>query len=294
VQYNTNSSLKMKCILPVLYITANMLLMASSSVKAHYLFTAAIGSAHEREARRMQQGTCIRTVHNWYDCPETQFCGTDHQCHDYSCPAWFQKGGWNDDAEISIGNNTTTLLTCEDYYSNNNGDGKYAVVFGCGFYLGVIPAGEGYGLPLNRKCSATIGMQRLDCYDLKPNTDFSSFLSQVDSATTPHQNCTNSTDGSEYSPSFIYQVSLTLSNGESILGTPGVTSTFKESLAAFTMHAIATNLTTSLAPTQSPTEASPTTTISPTSSGVPMIRPSSYTTAASVGLVVFLFWNLFM
>jgi hypothetical protein len=141
-----------------------------------------VTSAHV--ARRMQ-GTCAEH----FDCPGTQFCGSDNQCHDFSSQEYFQKGGWNVEG---IG---STSLACEDY-SNGDQDGKYAVVYGCSGYRDTdIPAGEGYGQPFNQKCIATIGMQLFECYDLKPNSDFSYFLSLVDSATP--QTCANSYDACE-------------------------------------------------------------------------------------------------
>jgi hypothetical protein len=261
------NSLKMKFML-VVFITANMLMMASSSFKAHDFFTDSI-SAHE--GRRMQ-ASCSDDD----NCPtRTQFCGIDNQCHDFSCQAWFQKGGWNVE---SIGN---TTLACDDY-SNGDQDGKYAVVYGCSGYTGAIPEGEGYGKAFDQKCSATIGMQLFECYDLKPDTDFSSFLIRVDSAAP--LTCTNRTDGSGYSATFIYQIitgseSPTTSNF--VFTGPDPTVTFNESLTPFTMTAITTNLT--LAPTQNPTEGP----INPPTSGVPIIG-SSFATAALVGLVAFL------
>jgi hypothetical protein len=140
-------------------ITANMLMMASS-VKAHLFTTAA--SAHE--GRRMQV-TCTESI----DCQTTQFCGSNKQCHDFSCQEYLQMGGWNVE---SIGN---TTLACDDY-SNGDQDGRYAVVYGCGGYVeSVIPAGEAYGQAFNQKCSATIGMQLFECYDLKPKTTLATF-----------------------------------------------------------------------------------------------------------------------
>jgi hypothetical protein len=263
------NSLKMKFVL--ISITANMLMMASS-VKAHLFTTAA--SAHE--GRRMQLTCPVDS----FGCLTTQFCGSDKQCHDLSCQEYFQMRGWNVE---SIGD---TTLACEDY-SNGDQDGRYAVVYGCSGYVNsVIPAGEAYGLPFNQKCSATIWMQLFECYDLKPKTDFSDFLSVVDSATS--LTCTN-TDGSERPPNFRYHViygSISPSHSDWVSVGQASTATFNESLTIFTMSAIVTNLTgtPSQSPTGAPTQGA---TLASQTSGVPSIRPS-HATAALVGLMAFL------
>jgi hypothetical protein len=264
-----NNSLKMMKFMLV-SIMAKMLIV-TASVKAH-LFAAAI-SGHE--ARRMQT-TCTRS--NSSTC-KNGFCGTHNQCHESSCPAFFQQGGRN--AE-SIG---STTLACEDY-STGDQDGKYAVLYSCQGYSNiVIPLGKGYGQAFNRKCSATIGMQLFECYDLKPNTDYSYFMSLVDSDTP--LTCTNSSDGFDGPANFIYQVIYAYdccTVFESFSA-----ATYNQSLTLFTMSAKLTDIRSTtnptLAPTQSPTEASPT--IYRQTSGVPIITPS-YATAALVGLMAFL------
>jgi hypothetical protein len=127
-----------------------MILLMVSSINARLLITA---------SARSMQDTCTPLLDGRWastDCkPQTQFCGSDNQCHDFSCQEWFQNGQWN---QASIG---STTLACEDYHeATNSGEGQnYAVVYGC--QARYIPEGKGFGFAFNRKCSATVGTHTL-------------------------------------------------------------------------------------------------------------------------------------
>jgi hypothetical protein len=226
----------MKFILVV--ATMAIMLTMTSSVQARLL-----ASTLARQAK-----TCT----NLGDCQSAQFCGTDNHCHYFSCPTWFQKGGWN---ETSIG---STQLACQDY-STGDQDENYAVVYGCQAIFGpVVPAAKGAAQPFNRKCSASIGNQVFECYDLKPSTDFGAFMSHADLAP---ESCIDQNDGSVLKASFIYQT-RTQSGATSSINSGGVSGfsllkvssgfhstgyavtppadTFDASRAPFTMRAIST------------------------------------------------------
>jgi hypothetical protein len=228
----------MKFILVV--ATMATLLTMTSSVQARLLASTPAPQAKTCTTR----GDCQRG---------TQFCGTDNQCHDFSCPAWFQNSGWN---ETSIG---STQLACQDYSTGDQDENNnYAVVYGCQAIFGpVVPAAKGSAQPFTRKCTATIGKQAFECYDLKPNSDFTNFLSIAKSAP---QSCIDHNDGAVLKSSFIYRTIFQTKESSSISagGASGLSSfhasdtgqilsmgplpteTFDESLVPLTMWAIST------------------------------------------------------
>jgi hypothetical protein len=181
-----------------------------------------------------------------------QFCGSDAQCHTYTCNNWFRYSGWS----LDVGNAT---LTCEKYNMGKE-ENLHGVIFGCGPVNGgfgtvsELPAGD-YSKPFNRKCSATVETRHLDCYDFEPTTDFGAFLNGHD----PGEPLTcESTSQAEQQ--YIYQVILkgiVEENGtftQPTLATgPANTGVFHESDAFSTMYAI-TSIAT-IMPTGSPTAA---------------------------------------
>jgi hypothetical protein len=285
----------------ILVATMATMLTVTSSVQARLLASTSAP----------QSKTCTTLG----DCP-TQFCGSDNLCHDFSCPVWFQKGGWN---EASIG---STQLACEDY-STGDQDENYAVVYGCQAIFGpAFPAAKGSAQPFNRKCTASIGKQVFECYDLKPSTDFGAFLSHAESAP---ESCIDQDDGSVLEASFIYQTRAQSkaaqfsisSGGASSTGSSGFHSidyavtppadTFDASRARFTMMAFSTKSDTSTTFDNIDEELNSTdddlnnmhgvqviknddgsTWTTFESSGAPVIKPA-YATAVLVGLMALLF-----
>lgn len=210
-------------------------------------------------------------------CTRSQFCGSDGQCRDYNCNNWFKFGTWTNLEDIS---STTRGLTCADY-TNGVEDNYHAVIYSCGgFGPGTeITDGAGFSQVFNQRCFSDIGLQTFECYQMELNTDYSFFLSEVESSDLP--DCEYSeeqiADGSPASPSFLYRVTLeeaiftehggTTSNVT--LTGPNPTDTFDTDLALVTMYAFVKEKKPTLSPTDSPTPVQPDVTSSPTPTPAP-------------------------
>ena len=139
-------------------------------------------------------------------------------------------------------------LTCTEYDTGVEDD-SHAVLYSCrGYAPGVeIPDGEGFSQVFNQRCFSDVGLQTFDCYQLGPDTDYSSFFSQVESSDLP--DCEYSEEevaaGSPVSPSFLYQVVLEEEKGagagpvfgDTTFTGPDPTASFDSDLALLAMHA---------------------------------------------------------
>lgn len=208
------------------------------------------------------------------ECSALEFCSSDGTCRERSCENYFQFGN----GAFDLDNTDGIELVCENY-STGTQDNLHAVVYGCQGY------GPGVELPrgvvsqvFNRRCTATVKNKGFECYNLKPGTDFSSFLNRVNR--TILATCSGETaNGAPGIPFFKYNV-YTRSPGFIVIHpSPPRTSTFSEASAFQSSYAIVTDLPTD-APTQSPTEAPTTETIPPTQSG------SSYALHGGIAPVV--------
>ena len=135
-----------------------------------------------------------------------QFCGTDGQCHFYSCKSWYEFGPslW------STGFDNTSQLVCQDipitqpywdafYESVNTYE---SVRFRCWSLKKPSPIQMGF----TNKCTVSTSNSNFECYGLAADTNFQPFLDEVAAS---QLNCTdddqNDLDQTGY-PKYTYSV----------------------------------------------------------------------------------------
>ena len=135
------------------------------------------------------------------------FCGTDGECHFYSCRDYLAYG--QDNYYFASSTNDATSppeLVCSSYsptttYDDYNGviDGYNGVIYGCSYTNLITDPNFAVKMPFNEKCSAQINERvTFDCWQFAEGTKFDSFLSEAGNATI----CTEDDD---LSPSFFYR-----------------------------------------------------------------------------------------
>ena len=111
--------------------------------------------------------------------PDLEFCGTDDNCHAFSCKEFYRFGpleltNYNPDSPAN--------LACDDFDGASNN--ANAVIFGCESYL---PFGQTFptdslGFYFDRRCNANMpGGLQFVCYDIKESTTFNDYVAEVES-----------------------------------------------------------------------------------------------------------------
>lgn len=186
------------------------------------------------------------------NCDECQpgmggFCGTDGQCHPYTCESFYEFGrqnytGYDDDAPP---------LECQDIPMTKPSDDDFypSVSFRCRSLV-PIPVSMGF----TRRCLAATPISNFTCYELNESTNFQPFLAKVGAS---EMEC----NGVEYDetgwPKFTYGTTIENSGvGESnninfVLGFNATTEFNETKALSGTMHSRYEEW--KLPPTQAPT-----------------------------------------
>jgi len=134
-----------------------------------------------------------------------KFCGTDDECHTFSCADWYQyQYGGPASQDPNLAESNTETLTCKDIATTATGPDSelfYASVsYRCQDLLPP-PIQTGF----NRKCTADGPTFEYTCYELSEGTQFITFMSEVESAIrNAGMNCTDDKD-----PFYFYQYTRT-------------------------------------------------------------------------------------
>eukprot|EP00956_Cyclotella_meneghiniana_P030070 scaffold74856_cov30-Cyclotella_meneghiniana.AAC.1 len=139
------------------------------------------------------------------------FCGTDGQCHLYSCENFYEYGpvdytGYSPDSKDA---SSSPELVCNDISTTTvktAGDSSQAsVAFRCRD-LTPKPIGMGW----TRYCEASSSNSNFTCYGLADNTDFSLFLQQAE---TSRLECNSGKYDETGYPAYSYSVSMQKQEG---------------------------------------------------------------------------------
>lgn len=156
-----------------------------------------------------------------YDAGE--FCGNDDVCHAFNCRDWYDFG-----PRIYTGRDPhQSHLSCsEDTVPPTLPE--WGVVFGClGYSHTTPPRGEAVVQGYTERCQAENSNTTFVCYGMKPDTDFSIFLRNVELNRVVCEN-------SSATPKFIYQIHLHALH-HAIFWGPQSTASFNETRAQRTL-----------------------------------------------------------
>ena len=116
------------------------------------------------------------------DTDAKEFCGLNDKCYQYSCENWYQYG------DIKYTRHRTLeapALTCQDIDPEEDSYeylGMAGIVHGCNVKTGT-------RMPFTRECTAILDDEaNFTCHEMSPNTDFQTYIDQVDNETI---NCAN-------------------------------------------------------------------------------------------------------
>eukprot|EP00581_Thalassiosira_minuscula_P008282 CAMPEP_0183702244 /NCGR_PEP_ID=MMETSP0737-20130205/413_1 /TAXON_ID=385413 /ORGANISM="Thalassiosira miniscula, Strain CCMP1093" /LENGTH=241 /DNA_ID=CAMNT_0025928819 /DNA_START=68 /DNA_END=793 /DNA_ORIENTATION=+ len=139
------------------------------------------------------------------NCDECQpgmggFCGTDDQCHPYTCESFYEFGRQN----YTRYDDDAPPLECQDIPITQPGrddDVFYpSVSFRCRSLV-PIPVSMGF----NRRCQAITPTSNFTCYELNENTNFQPFLAKVGAL---EMECTNAEYDETGWPKFTYGTTI--------------------------------------------------------------------------------------
>jgi hypothetical protein len=160
------------------------------------------------------------------DYASAEFCGSDNTCYPYSCSNWYYNGpfeyvGHDGKERDSAGRLVVSPLGCRPTTDTQY---EYGVVYGCSRYSNIeIPQGEGFGQGFTERCEARNSNAAFECYQMSSDTDFSAFLTNIDSNQVVCQNAS-------VTPRYIYQQILSTVS-LIVLAGAGITATFNQTMA---------------------------------------------------------------
>lgn len=218
------------------------LLSCASSALATFRDEFAIpGRALEQATNRTYNGTVTRFFCP-SDCSSDEFCGSDLQCHRYSCESWYQWGPPTftryDPAvsepltcvDIARGQEDVSFLSLPPYCGNSM---PVAVEFiECGRDSGSTscPSKGSTVAHMNRKCTAQPSLATgFVCYDVSDNTDLETYFAEYLSASKELESepCRNSSLATWHSYNGVF-----FAPNYGAFSGPGSTNAFNASLAA--------------------------------------------------------------